>query len=42
MGMKGVKRYKLPVMKSVSPGNVTHSMVTTVNNTVTYYKLPRQ
>lgn len=31
--VKGVKMYKLPVTKSISPGDVTHSMVTTVNNT---------
>ena len=31
---KGVTRYKLPVIKQVSLGDVTYSMVTTVNNTV--------
>ena len=32
--LKVVKRYKLPVIKSVSPRNVMYSMATKVNNTV--------
>ena len=31
---KGVKRYKLPVIKQISHGGVMYSMVTEVNNTV--------
>lgn len=31
-----IKRYKLPVIRQISPGNVTYSMTTIVNNTVLY------
>lgn len=31
--MKGLKRYKLSVIKEVSPGDVMYTMVTTVNIT---------
>ena len=41
--VKVVKRYKLPIIKLVSPGDVTYSMMTTVNKTVLYIcKLLRQ
>ena len=32
--VKGVKKHKVPVIKSTSPGDARHSMVTIVNNTV--------
>lgn len=32
--VKGVTRYKLPVIRSISPGAVTHSMVARVNKSV--------
>lgn len=32
--VKGVRRYKLPVIKKISPRNVMHSMATTADNTV--------
>ena len=32
-----VKRYKLPVIKYISHGDVIYSMVTIVNNTVVVY-----
>ena len=32
--VKGVKRYKLPVIKQVSPGDVMYSMATIVHKTV--------
>ena len=42
-GVKGVKRYRLPVIKEVSPGDVIYSMLTMVNNTEVYVrKLLRQ
>ena len=31
-----VKGYKLPVIRGLSSGNLMHSMVTIVNNTVLY------
>ena len=34
--VKGVERYKLQIIKKVSPGDVMYSMVTIVNNTVLY------
>ena len=38
---KGVKRYKLPVIKQISHGGVMYSMVTEVNNTV-YLKVAKR
>lgn len=32
--MKGAKRYKLPIIKSVSPGDVMYRMLALVDNTV--------
>ena len=34
--VKGVKRYKLSLVKQITPGDVTNSMATVVNNTVLY------
>ena len=34
--VKGVKRYKLPVIEYISPGDVMCSVVTLVNNTVSH------
>ena len=34
-----VKRYKLPVMKKISHGDVVYSMITIVNNNITYLKV---
>ena len=34
--MKGVKRYKLSVIKEISPGDLIYSIVTVVSNTVFY------
>lgn len=36
--MKGVKKYKLPVVKYVSPGDLTSTVVTVVNNTALYIR----
>ena len=33
--MTGIKRYKFPVIKKVSHGNITYNIGNTVNNTVT-------
>ena len=41
--MKGIKRYKFPVIKEISHGNVMHSMAIIANNTVMYiWKLLRE
>ena len=37
--MKVVIRYKLPVIKQISPGDVIYSMVTIINYTVIYLKV---
>ena len=34
--VKQVQRYKLPVIKLISPEHVTHGMVTRVSNTILY------
>ena len=34
--VKGVKKYKLPVIKYISQGGVTYNMVPIVDNTVLY------
>ena len=34
--VKGIKKYKLPVIKYLSHGGVTYSMVPIVDNTVLY------
>ena len=41
--MKGVNRYRLPVLKEVSPGDMMYSTLTLVTNTKVYTeKLLRQ
>ena len=41
--VKGVKRYKLPVIKYLSPGVVMYSMVTRVkNNCIVYLKIAKR
>ena len=41
--MKGIKRYRLPVIKQISPGDVMNSIVTIVNNIVLHIqKAPRE
>ena len=39
--MKGVKRYKLPVRREISPGDVMYNMMTIVNNCIVYLKEKR-
>lgn len=34
--VKGVKKYKLPIIKYISQGGVTYNMVPIVDNTVLY------
>ena len=41
MGVEGVKRYKVPVMRQISSGDVMYSMVTVVNNTLVYLKVAK-
>ena len=33
VGAKGVKRYKIPVIRQINPGDTVYSTVTKVNNT---------
>lgn len=35
--VKAVRRYKLPVVKEISPGHVMYSLVIIVNNTLLHY-----
>ena len=38
-GVKVIKKYKLPFIRLVNPGDVTYNMVTIVNNCIVYLKV---